>query len=106
MFKRKSLANIDYLNKAGYVIYQNKKIAVVTQYNYSGKQNYLKEIGQCLWMFVYGIISIIGFPFCLFYTLFSFIPEIYIKDKSIDIKKQEEEDKADTELNEKINRLN
>ena len=75
----KTMESIERLNRAGYVIYQNKRIAIVREYNDSGRKNYLRDIGECLYMLVYGIISIVGFPFCLIYTLYKLLPKIYIK---------------------------
>jgi len=72
----KTIKKIDYLNRAGYIIYQNKIIAIMKHCN---KSSYLKELGECLWMLVYGIISIIAFPYCLIILLYKFIPKIYFK---------------------------
>lgn len=47
---------------------------------------------------------ILGFPFVLIYTLFSFIPSIDIIDKNIDIEKQKSNDKNNQELEYLINK--
>ena len=78
MFK-KTTDKINFLNKAGYVIYQNKRIAIIRHYNDSGKKNYIRDILQCLWMLIYGIIQIVCFPFALIYILLDLLPKIYIR---------------------------
>ncbi|WP_297419253.1 hypothetical protein [Clostridium sp.] len=97
MLKKYSQNSINRLHRAGYTIYKNDKIAIVKHYNKPGRLNYLKDIGQCFWMLIYGIISIIEFPFCLIIALFSFIPKIYFIDKNIDIKEKQEQNKIDME---------
>jgi hypothetical protein len=49
-------------------------------------------------MIIYGCLSIIGFPLVLIYTLYSFIPAIYIKDPSIDKKGQGQKNKDYAEM--------
>lgn len=84
--KKKSLLSCDFLTKCHYVLWQNKKICIVNQYSQS--KWYWRDIKSCFSMIIYGCLSIIGFPLVLIYTLYSFIPAIYIKDPSIDKKGQ------------------
>jgi hypothetical protein len=84
----------------GYTLYENNKIIILKHYNQYGRKKYIKELGECLYMLVYGIISIIAFPFVLIHTLLTFIPNIYIKDGNIDKNKQEEKIKTDKEIEE------
>lgn len=95
MFKKASLKSIDTWTKGKYILYQNNKFAIVKHYNKYGRQNYLRDIGQCFYMLICGIISIVGFPFVLIYDLYSFIPKIYIKDKSIDKEETENQEETD-----------
>lgn len=80
MFKKK-LKDIDFLSRAGYVLYQNNKLAIVRHYNDSGRQNYFRDIKDCFSVLIVGALGIIIFPFYLIYTLFSFMPEIYFIEK-------------------------
>lgn len=76
---KKELA--DRLDKMGYAIYRNNKIIIIKQYNSSGKQNYLRDMKECFWSLICGLLYIIGFPFYLLYTLYQFIPKIHFIKK-------------------------
>lgn len=82
MFKKVNLKSCKLWADCKYTLYENNKIIILKHYNYSGRQNYLKDLKECFWMLGYGIISIIGFPFVLIHTLLQFIPKIYIKDNN------------------------
>ena len=94
--QKKSLSSCEFLTKGHYVLWQNNKICIVNQYGQI--KWYWRDIKSCFAMIIYGCLSIIGFPVILIYTLYSFIPAIYIKDPSIDKKKQREKDKANKEM--------
>ncbi|MFC0903915.1 hypothetical protein ACFHWD_04315 [Clostridium sp. MT-14] len=83
--------------KAKYTLWENNKICIVKHYS-SCSPRYWRDIEECFDMIIYGCLSIIGFPLVLIYTLYSFIPAIYIKDSSIDEKKQEQRNKANAEM--------
>ena len=102
MFKKQSLDVCDTLTKAGYTLYENNQILISKQYNKSGRKHYFNDFLNCFSMLFYGIISIIGFPFVLICTLFSFIPKVYIKDGSIDEKKRLKEERVNRELEERF----
>ena len=95
MFKRISLDRCRVFTKTGYSLYENNKILITKQY--SQNKQYFIELLNCFRMLRYGVMFVIGFPFMLIYTLFSFIPKIYIKDVSIDKKKELEKEETERE---------
>lgn len=100
MVKRRSLESCKRFSDYGYTLYENNKFCIVKHYNKSGRKNYFKEIYDCFMMFFSGIGLIVSFPFILIYTLFSFVPSIYIKDENIDKKEQLEKDETNKKMEE------
>lgn len=95
--KKKSLKSCELWTKAKYTLWENNKICVVKHYSICSPR-YWRDIKKCFDILIMGILSILGFPLILIYTLYSFIPKIYIKDFSIDKKEQEQRNKANAEM--------
>lgn len=105
--KRASINSCKMWTKAKYTLWQNNKICIVKHYS-SCSPRYWRDIKECLNLisaFFIGVISLIIFPFILIYTLLSFVPAIYIKDKSIDKAKKAMHIKANKEMEDYFNEL-
>ena len=105
--KKASIDSCKTWTKAKYTLWENNKICIVKYYS-SCSPRYCRDIKRCfnmIWGFFMGIGFLICFPFILIYILLSFIPAIYIKDKSIDESKGASRNKVDKKIEEYFNEL-
>lgn len=101
--KKASIDSCKMWTKAKYTLWENNKICIVKRYS-SCSPRYWRDIKDCFEGIALGIGCLICFPFVLIYTLLSFIPAIYIKDKSIDESKEAAHNKADKEMKNYFNK--
>ena len=105
--KRASIDSCKTWTKAKYTLWENNKICIVKYYS-SCSPRYWRDIKSCFNMiygFFMGIGCLICFPFVIIYTLLSFVPAIYIKDRNIDEAKKVVHIKANKKIEDYFNEL-
>lgn len=100
MFRKLSKKVANDLIKCGHPLYYNDRLLITKQYAEGNIIHLLKDICNILLSALIGLGYIVVTPFLIIYYLFSYIPNVYMIDESIDKQKESEELETNNSLKE------